>query len=290
MFVSARTVGSLLVGLAAVAASAPTAELAAQTIVPQSALSPSTQRYTDIIGGGIGNVVVTTGGGNANGAGDPSGRNDDGFRGPINFGYTLNFFGNSYTQFFANNNGNMSFGAGISAYIPTGPTGALQPVISPWFGDVDTRGALSGVLHVRQDIANETILTWDHVGYYNFHDDMLNNFQLIVRGPDYVIPVGEGSIGFFYGDMPWEITNTSTTAAVGFGDGAGQGEVLQGSNTSGLNRVVANHHIWFDQNLVPVEPEPETVTPEPGTYALLLTGLSVLGVVARRRRRSGMHA
>jgi hypothetical protein len=286
MTLSARPARPLLFALAALAVGASVRTLAAQTVVPQSALTPSGQLYTDVIGGGIGNIVVMTGGGNANGAGSLTGRNDDGFSGPINFGYTLNFFGNNYTQFFANNNGNMSFGAGISAFIPTGPTGALQPVISPWFGDVDTRGALSGVLHLRQDIANETILTWDHVGFYNAHDDALNNFQLVVRGPDYVIPVGEGSIGFFYGNMPWEQTQTSQTAAVGFGDGAGHGEVLQGSNSAGLNSVVANHYIWFDQNLAPVP----TTTPEPGTYALMLTGLSALGVVARRRKRNSTPA
>ena len=51
--------------------------------------------------------------------GDPSGRNDDGFRGPINFGYTLsNFFGQGYTQFFLNNNGNITFGSGLADYTP----------------------------------------------------------------------------------------------------------------------------------------------------------------------------
>ncbi|MEO6659336.1 MAG: nidogen-like domain-containing protein [Burkholderiaceae bacterium] len=243
---------------------------------------PSTQYYTDSIGGGIGNIVVMTGGGNDNGAGNADGRNDDGFSGPINFGYTLNFFGTNYTSLYANNNGNISFGSGISEYVPSGPTGAAAPVISPWFADVDTRGAASGVLHLRQDISNETILTWDQVGYYDEHDDVLASFQLIVRGPGYNVPVGEGSIGFFYKSMPWEHTDTSTTAAVGFGDGAGNSEVLAGSNTTGLNQVVQDHYIWFDQNLAPVPPV--NAVPEPGTYALMLAGLGVLGMVARRRK------
>ncbi|MEO7336719.1 MAG: nidogen-like domain-containing protein, partial [Caldimonas sp.] len=216
-----------------------------------------------------------------------SGRNDDGFSGPINFGYTLNFFGVNYTQFFANNNGNISFGAGISAYVPTGPTGSNSPLISPWFGDVDTRGALSGVLHIRQDIANETILTWDQVGYYSSHDDKLNSFQLVIRGAGFSVPQGEGSIGFFYKGMPWESTDTSFTSAVGFGDGAGNSEILFGSNTSGLNQVVANHFVWFDQNLAPVTPvtpvPPVPAIPEPETFALMLAGLGVVGLVARRR-------
>ncbi len=63
------------------------------------------------------------------------------------FGFTLNFFGTDYTQFFANNNGNISFGERHLGLHPRGPTGATSPVISPYFADVDTRGALSGVLY-----------------------------------------------------------------------------------------------------------------------------------------------
>lgn len=249
-------------------------------VVPQSALTPSGSYYTDGIGGGIGNVVVMTGGDNAPGIGDPSGRNDDGFSGPIDFGYTFSFFGVDHTQFFANNNGSISFGEGIAAFIPTGPTGALAPLISPWFADVDTRGPASGVLHLRTDIPSETILTWDAVGYFQEHDDRLDSFQLVVRGPGFTVPAGEGSIGFFYKGMPWEQTDTSVTGAVGFGNGAGNAVVLAGSNTPELNSVIENRFIWFNQNLEPVTP----VTPisEPETYALMLGGLALLGLVARR--------
>ena len=254
---------------------------AAVTVVPQSALMPSAQLYTDAIGGGIGNIVVMTGGGAAPGIGLASGRNDDGFSGPIDLGYTLKFFGVDYTQFFANNNGSISFGNGISAFTPTGPTGVNAPIISIWFGDVDTRGAASGVLHLRTDIANQTILTWDNVGYFGSHDDRLDSFQMVVRSPGYNVPVGEGQIGFFYNAMPWEATDTSQTAAIGFGNGAGDAIVLQGSNTVGLNTVVAHHAIWFNQNLEVIPPV--LAVPEPETYALMLAGLGALGAIARRR-------
>ena len=269
------------------AVSSAAAAWASVTTIPNSELIPSTGYYTDAIGGGIGNVVVMTGGAHAPGIGAASGRNDDGFSGPVNLGFTLDFFGQSYSTFYINNNGNVSFGAGIAAYVPAGPQGAAQPVISPYFGDVDTRGAASGVVHLRTNIPNEAIITWDQVGYYDSHTDKLNSFQLVLRGPGYSIPTGEGAIGFFWSTMQWEQTDTNVTAAVGFGDGASNGEVLQGSLQPGLPALLNDKHLWFDPNLVVVPPDNGgnggmTSVPEPATIALLLTGLAGFGMMRRR--------
>lgn len=253
---------------------------AAEVTIPNSTLVSSTSLYTDTFG----DVVVTTGGGNAANVGNPSGRNDDGFRGPIDLGFTLNFFGTNYTQFFINNNGNVSFGNGIAAYDPDGPTGADAPIISPFFGDVDTRGANSGVVHFSQ-LANADIITWDHVGYYDSHDDKLNTFQLVLRGPGYAVPTGEGQIGFFYTGMQWDSTDTSQVAAIGFGDGAGNSVILQGSTEPGTANLTQNHHIWFDlsDSGVPVTPPPTTsAVPEPGSVSLVLAGAGAL-LLARKK-------
>jgi hypothetical protein len=286
--------GSLGQAIAATAVSVlmATAAQAAVVTVPQSSLVPTTQLYTDVIGGGIGNVVVMTGGGNAANEGQANGRNDDGFSGPIDFGFALPLFGQQYTQFWANNNGNISFTGGISAFDPEGPIGATVPVISIWFGDVDTRHPDSGVMHLRTDIENQIIITWPDVGRYGEQGDLLNTFQMVVRGPDYDIPEGEGSIGFFWLGMPWEATDTSSTAAVGFGNGAGDAIVLEGTNQPGLNDAVAFHQIWFNANLTPVCGTPggpacpsEQVS-EPGMLPLL--GFGLLGAVGFARRRRSM--
>ena len=167
--------------------------------IPDVQLSPSNFYYTDLIGGGIGSPLVMTGGGaTANVGGSP---NDDGFSGPIPLGFVFNLFGTDYAQFWANNNGIVSFTGGFPTWMPGGLSSSNVPIIAPFFADVDTTGAGSGLMYLRNDIPNEIIVTWDQVGYYRQHTDLLDSFQLVLRGPDFVSPAGEGQVGFFYKTM-----------------------------------------------------------------------------------------
>jgi Nidogen-like/PEP-CTERM motif len=286
-------VGAVLLGAAAMTQ-------AAVIVIPNSALVPSTQLYTDVIGGGIGNPLLMTGGGNAANVGQS--RNDDGFSGPINFGFNFTLFGTTYTQFWANNNGNISFGNGIAAFTPTGLQGSNTPLISPFFGDVDTRNLNSGVMSLRlvtDANGDQIIVTWPTVGVFSNVAPPTNTFQLVVRADDYDIPTGQGQVGMFWGDMDWEVGSASggngvgfcngtggiglgcVPAAVGFGDGQNNGFVLQGSTLNGISNIVEDHQLWFTLvDGVPTVP-PGTV-PEPGS--LLLSALA-LGLVATLRRR-----
>lgn len=255
---------------------------AALVTIPSSALQSSPGVYT---AGGyytdtLGPNIVTTGGGNAANVGSSTGRNDDGFM-ALNLGFNVTFFGGTYNSLYINNNGNVSFGAGISEYVPSGPTGAAAPIISPFFGDVDTRATNSGVVHYNLT-ADQLVVTWDNVGWYNTQGNPTNSFQLVLRGDDYVVPTGEGVIGFFYETMGWAATDTNTVAAAGFGDGAGNGEVLEGSLAQNLNQVLQNKYIWFDANLdVVVDPG---VVPEPGLLSLIGLGVLGAGLASRRKR------
>lgn len=260
----------LLSGVAAALVLSAASAYAAETVLPQSALVPDGNYYTNNIGA---NTLA---------------RNDDGSTTsiPLGFGFTL--FGTTYNSVFINNNGNVTFTGPLGSYIPTGVLGASQPIVSTYFADVDTRNTASGLLHWQLDTPGQLVATWDNVGYYSQHADMLNAFQLVLRGDSFAVPAGEGRVGFFYRQMPWITTDTSTTAAAGFGDGAGNGFTIQGSNTSTFNAVLQNRHIWFDVaggGVVVVPPGPPIVgpIPEPATSALLAAGLGWFGYMSRRR-------
>ena len=126
--------------------------------------------------------------------------NDDGFSGPIPLGFVLNLFGTDYTEFWANNNGNVSFTDGLDSWLP----GALSVGTfrsSRRFLRMSTpRGAGSGLMHLRNDIPNEIIVTWDQVGYYNQNTDKLNSFQLVIRGPGLRHPRRGGASGLLLQD------------------------------------------------------------------------------------------
>jgi len=66
--------------------------------------------------------------------------NDDGSTSPVSLPFTLNFYGQSYTSIWVNNNGNVTFNGALGTYTPFGLQSTAVPIIAPFFADVDTRG------------------------------------------------------------------------------------------------------------------------------------------------------
>jgi hypothetical protein len=104
----------------------------------------------------------------------------------------LNFFGNSYNGFYINNNGNITFRSAQSIFTPYAITAnTSQPIIAPFFADVDTRsqslmlsaeGTSTGSNLVYWDLdptANRMIITWDDVGQFS-NGTTPNAFQLVL--------------------------------------------------------------------------------------------------------------
>ena len=153
--------------------------------------------------------------------GDPNDeyRNDDGSTGSIPLPFSFCFYGQTMSSFYINNNGNISFGAPYGTFTSNSFPDPTFTMIAPFWGDVDTRsGALptaSGVVYYKLT-PTYLIVRWQTVGYYAYHDDLLNDFQLIITdGSDPILPQGN-NVSFCYGDMQWT-TGDASGGSNGFG-------------------------------------------------------------------------
>lgn len=160
--------------------------------------------------------------------------NDDNSSTQVMLPFGINFYGETFTELYVNNNGNVTFDAPLSTYTPFGLAGTGRQIIAPYFGDVDTRPSGSDVVRYGY---GETVyqgqrafcVLWDNVGYYNNHADKLNSFQLLIverrdSGP------GSFDIVFNYDQVQWESGDASggqgglggSTARAGFSNGSGE--------------------------------------------------------------------
>lgn len=160
-----------------------------------------------------GNGTLVRGLGGATGFGETAvPRNDDGSTSydiSAVFENGLNFFGNTFSSFYVNTNGNISFGSGIGTFTPSQITAGSTRMIAPFWADVDTRtnGAPdSEPIYLDVDPTNDVVtVTWSNVGYYNTQADRLNSFQLQLfdRGS------GNFDIVFRYENINWTTGSAS---------------------------------------------------------------------------------
>ena len=166
------------------------------------------------------------------------GPTDDGTAGPISLGFSsgINLFGTTYTTLFINNNGNVTFGTADTSYTPSSLTAAGQtPRIAPFFADVDTRGAGSGIVSYGTGTVNGRAafgVNWPNVGYYSLHTNKLDNFQLVLierfdTGP------GNFDIEMNYNQIQWETGDPS--GSNGLGGNSAHAGYTNGSGIAGTN-------------------------------------------------------
>ena len=165
--------------------------------------------------------------------------NDDGSTGLVDIGFTLNLNGVDYDRLYVNNNGNVSFQQPFSTYTPYDFTSSGDILFSPFFADVDTRGAGSGLVTYGQTTYADQAafcVDWVDVGYFSNHVDKLNSFQLLIVDRDN----GDFDLIYNYDKIQWETGDASsgtgglggTSAAAGWstGDGVPETNVMLGGS------------------------------------------------------------
>ncbi|GGW41282.1 hypothetical protein GCM10011452_32050 [Gemmobacter lanyuensis] len=142
-------------------------------------------------------------------------RNDDGYSYPaiditsiFEDGITIGE--QTFTSLYLNNNGNITFGNGLSSYTPGvigGSTGLN--IIAPFWADVDTRNDVpnvnDGVFWDFKDVRDSIVFTWNRVGYFSNHIDRLDTFQLELRDRG----AGNIEIIFRYSAINWTTGDAS---------------------------------------------------------------------------------
>ncbi|MFZ5929731.1 MAG: nidogen-like domain-containing protein [Pseudomonadota bacterium] len=154
--------------------------------------------------------------------------NDDDSTNELDLPFEVNFFGNVYSTFFINNNGNITFNGPVGSYTPEPFPISGQPMIAPFWADVDTRCETCGAVYVKAPNADTVAVTWNNVGYYSENSDLTNNFQLLLRNQG----AGNFDIEFRYDRLEWTTGDASggsgglggTPAQAGFDAGLGGGD------------------------------------------------------------------
>ncbi|MEO8086003.1 MAG: PKD domain-containing protein [Bacteroidota bacterium] len=159
----------------------------------------------------------------------PDYRNDDWSTDAIVLPFNFCFYGQTVNSVYLNNNGNISIGATYATFTANSFPSANYVMIAPFWADVDTRGALSGLVYY-EVTPTHAIFQWENVGYYGIHDDLLNTFQLIITdGNDTIIPPGD-NVSFCYKDMQWT-TGDASSGVGGFGGTPATVGINQGNGT-----------------------------------------------------------
>lgn len=189
----------------------------------------------------------------------PDYRNDDASSASIPIPFTFCLYGTNYTSCYINNNGNITFDAPYSTFSAVGFPSASYVMVAPFWADVDTRGAASGLVYYKIT-PTALYVNWVSVGYYSMHTDLFNTFSVVITdGNDPVIGVGN-NVAFCYQNMDWTTGDASggsggfggTPATVGCNQGNGVDFVQfgrfdsPGSAYAGPYVVNGNGVSWLD--------------------------------------------
>lgn len=164
-------------------------------------------------------------------------RNDDGSTGVVPIGFPINFYLNTNTTLFVNNNGNVTFTSPQSAYSPQTLASLKVQVIAPFWADVDTRNANSDVVKYGTNTVNGYQafgVNWVNVGYYSMHADNLLSCQMVIISRSDIAP-GDFDLEFNYDKVQWQWGDVTVgdPARAGFANNSQGSYELPGSGNDG---------------------------------------------------------
>lgn len=160
-------------------------------------------------------------------------RNDDGSTGVVPLGFTVDFFGLSFSSLFVNNNGNITFDSSLSTFTPFDLTTTDRQIIAPFFTDVDTRCNGDPVQYGPDTVDGHPAfgVNWINVDeFICVSATNLNSFQLVLISRSDIAP-GAFDIEFNYDRIVWDHTN----ARAGFANGTIQPGTFFEIPGSGVN-------------------------------------------------------
>ena len=152
----------------------------------------------------------------------------------VPIGFSVNFYGQTFSNLYVNNNGNVTFDAPLGIFTPFGVTGTARQIIAPFFADVDTRA--SAAVTFGNDMVDGHAafgVNWTNVGYFNSKADKLNGFQLILIDRSDRNP-GDFDIEFNYDQVQWE-TGDASGGTAGLGGNSAVAGFSNGSKRPGTS-------------------------------------------------------
>lgn len=152
---------------------------------------------------------------------------DDGWlvASPLLLPFTFCFFGDNYTQVWMNNNGNISFTSGISAYSSNAFPSAGNEMIAAYWADFDLSG--TGTMHATIT-PTAAIFNWVETGYFSGQTDKINTCQIVITDGTDPLVVG-GNCAIHYDDMQWT-TGSASGGTGGFGGTPATAGANRGNN------------------------------------------------------------
>ena len=133
---------------------------------------------------------------------DGAGANVDCSIGPLDLGWTFDFYGTAYDAIYINSKGSISFGNYLIDWTPEEFPNTVNQIaqVAGFWADADYRASGDIFYKISQ---NAVYINFVDVGYYNNHDDLINSYQIIITPTDGIVLPDGSNTQMCYLDMNW---------------------------------------------------------------------------------------